>query len=158
MLRRQRGFSLIELIMVIVIISIISVMMSQILQKSFQNYLTSQNNSEIDWQGFLSLENFANDVQSIRSSNDIATTGTSQFSFTNHLGSTVTYQVTSGTLMRNSVALATGVNSMVFTYYDKNYVVTPTPANVRYVAIAITLRQNNLQLPFTTLASTRGLA
>ncbi len=107
MTRRQHGFTLIELVMVIVITGVIAVILTQIFHQSFKTYLAAQNNAEIDWQGFLALERFANDVQSIRSPFDINTIAANQFVFVSNTGSTITYQLASGVLSRNTIPLAT---------------------------------------------------
>lgn len=155
--KRQRGFSLIELIMVIVIMGIVSVIVSRILFQSFKTFIVSQNISDIDWQGLLSMNNFTNDVHNIRSANDITTISSSSFSFVNMSGTAITYQLSGSTLQRNSLTLASGVSGIAFAYYDKNYAVTATPANVRYITFSASYVQNNLGLSFSTMAGTRGM-
>lgn len=157
-MRRQRGFTLLELILSIVIIGVISVVVGRIIFQSFKTFTIAQNVSDIDWQGLLVMENFANDVHTIRSANDISTITSSNFSFVNTSGTTVTYQLSGSTLTRNSQTLATGVQSIGFAYYDKNYSVTATAANVRYITFTATFLQNNLSLPFITMAGTRGMS
>lgn len=157
MRRHQCGFSLIELVMVITITGVIAIILTQIFHQSFKTYLSSQSNAEIDWQGFLALERFANDVQSIRSPSDVTTVTGSQLVFVNNTGATITYEVSGNTLMRNTIPLAIGVSSVTFSYYDKNYVAISNPLLVRYVAIDLNLMQQNMQLSFKTMASTRGL-
>jgi prepilin-type N-terminal cleavage/methylation domain-containing protein len=152
-----KGFSLIELIMVIVIIGVISSVVSRILMESFKTFVVSQNVSEVDWQGLLIEETFENDVQSIRSNNDVLTITSHTFSFINTAGSTITYSVSGNTLTRNNIVLATTLQSFAFSYYDKNYTATTTALDVRYVAISSTLINGNLSRLFTAMAGTRGM-
>lgn len=155
---KTRGFSLIELIIVIVLMGIISAVVGRILFQAFKNYTVSQNISDVDWNAFLAMQVFTNDVHDIRSANDISTISATSFSFVDIAGNTVTYQLTGSTLTRNSQTLARGLSSLAFGYRDGNYAVTATPANVRYITFAGTYVQNNLSLPFTTMVGTRGMS
>lgn len=157
-INRAKGFTLIELIMVIVIMGVISVVIGRILFSSLQTFITSQNISDDDWQGLLSLNKFTNDVHNIRSANDILTVSASTFSFVDVTGNTVTYQLSGSSLLRGGITLASGVSSIAFSYYDKNYTVTATPTNVRYISFSTTQTQNNLSLSFSTMAGTRGMS
>lgn len=158
MMRRHAGFSLIELVMVIAIMGIISTIVGKIFFQSFKTFLVSQNISDIDWQGLLSMENFSNDVHNIRSANDISTISSGTFSFVDMTGTTVTYQLSGNTLQRSGQTLATGVQSIGFGYYDENYAVTATAANVRYITFSASFAQDNLALGFSTMAGTRGMS
>lgn len=156
--QRQAGFTLIELVAVIVIMGIISVVTGRILLASFNTFITSQNISEIDWNGLLTMEVFTNDVHDIRSANDISTINATSFSFVNSAGTSVSYALSGSTLLRNSAVLASGVQSVAFDYRDTNYVATATPGNVRYILLTVNFTQNNLTLPFATMAGTRGMS
>jgi prepilin-type N-terminal cleavage/methylation domain-containing protein len=155
--KKTAGFTLIELIMVIVIMGVISVVIGHILFQSFQTFITAQSVSDDDWQGLLSMNKFTNDVHNIRSMNDISTITASSFSFVDMSGTTVTYALSGSSLQRSGTTLASGVTGMAFAYYDKNYTVTSTAANVRYITFSTTLTQNNLSLTFSTMAGTRGM-
>lgn len=154
---RLAGFTLIELIMVITIMGVVSVVMGRLLTESFKTFITAQNISEVDWQGLLATNNFTNDVHSIRSANDISAITASSFSFIDTSGATNTYQLSGSNLLLNSATLATGASNLAFAYYDKNYLVTATAANVRYITFSIKLTQNNLSQTYTTMAGTRGM-
>lgn len=153
----QRGFSLIELVIVIVIMGIISGIVGKILFQSFQTFIVSQNISNADWQGLLSMNVVTNDIHNIRSANDITTISASSFAFVDMTGTSVTYTLSGSSLQRNGLTLASGVSSIAFAYYDKNYTVTATAANVRYITFSATFVQNNLSLAFSTMAGTRGM-
>lgn len=156
-MRRQRGFTLVELVMVIAIMGIVSVVVSRILFQSFQTFIAAQNVTNIDWEALLVMQRFENDVHNIRSSNDISTISSGTFSFVDVSGNTVTYQLSGSTLLRNSQTLATGVQSIAFGYYDANYAVTASTTGVRYVTLSAAFVQNNLSLSFSTMAGTRGM-
>ena len=155
--RAEQGFSLLELVIVMVIMGVISVVVSRILFQSFKTFIVSQNVSDIDWTGLLMVQTFTNDVHDIRSANDVSTISASTFTFVNTAGTTVTYAFSGSTLTRNSRTLAAGLQSFSFGYRDVNYNTTATPANVRYITLTSTITQNDLSLPFTTMAGTRGM-
>jgi prepilin-type N-terminal cleavage/methylation domain-containing protein len=154
-LKKSLGFTLIELVMVLTIMSVISVVVGKSLFEAFQTFITAQNALEVDWNGFIALQRINNDVHTIRSAASIATISAANFVFTDISGTSVQYQLTGSNLMRNSQILADGIQSLSFTYSDKNGSVTATPSLVRYVTITVTPIEGNLTLPFTTVAATR---
>lgn len=156
--RSQKGFSLVELVMTIVIMGIISVVVGKILLQGYKTFITSQDISEVDWQGLLALESLTNDIHNIRSSADITTISSSSFAFTDMTGTSVTYALSGSTLQRNSLTVASGISALTYSYLDKNGSVTASPAAVRYISISVTAVQNNMSLAFTTLVGTRGMS
>lgn len=159
MLRRtQNGFSLIELIITIVIMGIISVVVGKILLQGYKTYITSQNISEVDWQGLLALESITNDIHNIRSASSITTISASSFAFVDMSGTTVTYTLSGSNLQRNGLTVASGVSALTFSYLDDSGAITATASAVRYITISLTAVQNNMSLTFTTLVGTRGMA
>lgn len=157
MRKQQRGFSLIELIIVMVIISIIAVVIGNILFNSFRTFRVSQDVTDTDWQGLLAIESIANDVHDIRSANDISTINAASFTFVEVGGTSVTYQLSGNNLQRSGTTLASNISALAFAYLDNNGATTTTPSEVRYVRITVTASQNNLVQTFTTLAGTRGM-
>lgn len=156
-MREQRGFSLIELVLVMVIIGLISVVVGRILLQSGRSFVISHNASQVDWQGYAALSRLTDDVHTIRSKNDISTISTTNFSFTNASGSTVQYVLSGNTLLRNSQVIASGVSALTFSYLSSTGVATATASSVRYVGISMTLASGSVSTTFSTLVGTRGL-
>lgn len=155
--KKQRGFTLIELIFVIALMGIISVVISKTLFESYRTFMTAQDASELDWNTFLALERLANDIHTIRSASDITTISATQLVFVNQSGATIQYQLSGSLLLRNSITLASGIQSFAFTYLNKNGITTATPSAVRYIGINIVGVQNNLTTTLNTLVGTRGM-
>ncbi|OGT60117.1 MAG: hypothetical protein A3E85_03425 [Gammaproteobacteria bacterium RIFCSPHIGHO2_12_FULL_45_12] len=151
------GFTLIELIMTILILAIISTVISKFLIQVYQSFIVSQNIAETDWSGLITLDRLTNDIHNIRSADSITTISSQQLSATSMDGSTVQYQVSGSTLLRNGIVLASGLQNFSLTYKDEDNNVTTTPALIRYIAISATFTQNNITSSFTTLAGTRGM-
>lgn len=154
---RQTGFTLIELVITIVIAGIISVVIGRILFQSYQTFQTAEDISETDLQGLLAINRIADDIHTIRSSAAISTIQSNQFVFTDVNGNSVQYQVSSGSLLRNSQALASSVASFNMSYYNKDGSTTASPQAVRFITIALSFTHRNLTQSFSTGVATRGM-
>lgn len=155
---RQVGFTLIELVVVLILMGIISVVVGRILFHGYQTILTSQNISESDWSGFLALDRLVDDIHNIRSAADIATASATQLIFVDVNNTTVQYQLSGTNLLRNSQTLASGIQSIVFSYLTTSGAVAATTATIRYIAVSVTTAQGNLTLAFSTTGATRGMS
>lgn len=156
-MNKQYGFTLIELVMVIVISSIIAVMASKGLLVAAQAYLGSRDAINANWQGEIALERMARDIRAVRSSSDISTASSSQFTFTDITGTSITFNLSGSSLMRNSQILADGVNSVTFSYFDSTGASTATLANIRYVTISLNITLNNANYTMATTIYPRNL-
>lgn len=153
----QKGFTLLELVLVVTIMGVISVIVGKILASAYNTFYVTQNINDIDYNGLLAVETVTNDIHNIRSAGDITSITATNLSFIDTAGTTITYTTSGATFTRNSQTLATGVNSIAFEYRDENYSVTATPANVRYITFSISLTQRNLSLSYSTMVGTRGM-
>jgi len=154
---KQQGFTLIEAIIVIVILGVIGTIATTMLGQGLSAYLTAQNVTDADWQGQIALERMERDLRAVRSLNDISTATSSQFIFTDINGNSITYQLTGTSLMRNSQILADGIQSLSFSYTDKNGSTTATPANIRYVTVTINVTQKKANYNLTTSVNLRDV-
>ena len=156
-MKKQHGFTLIELIMVIVISGIVAVMASKGLLVAAQAYLGSRNAIDANWQGEFALERMVRDIRSVRSPSDISTASASQFTFTDTSGGSVSYTLSGSSLLRNGQILADGVNSVTFTYFDDTGTSTGTLANIRYVTASLNITLNNSNYTIATTIYPRNL-
>jgi prepilin-type N-terminal cleavage/methylation domain-containing protein len=156
-MKKQNGFTLIELAMVIVIIGIIAAMASSMISQGFEAYFTGKNVMDADWQGRLALERMARDIREIRSAGDISTMTASQLTFVDLSGNTITYQLSGTNLMRNSQILANGIQSMTLSYFDANGSTTASASAVRYISISLNVTQNNTNITVATAVYARDL-
>lgn len=148
--RKERGFTLIEIVLVIALLGIISVAVMRFYGNSLVATQTMQNTSDALWQARLALERMVIDIRSIRSTADITAYTASNLAFTDINNSSFNYNLSGTNLLCNSQVLANGINSLTFTYYDKSGVITATLANIRYVKIAITVIKQNANFTLTT--------
>lgn len=156
--RKHQGFTLIEIVVVIVLISIIAAISSQMLAQGFNAYLTSEDITDANWQGQLAMERMVRDLRTVRSANDISVNTSSAFTFVNLAGSTMAYSLSGSNLMLNGNILARGVNSLTFTYYDKNGSAGPSVIDIHYVNVALNITQNNENYSVNTTVFLRDLS
>ena len=155
---QQKGFTFIELILVVILLGIISVVIGRILLEGYRTFLTSQSILETDWQGWMALERMVNDIHTIRSAADLSTIQPNQLIFVNMNGNTIQYQLSGSSLMRNSFVLASGIQSLNFSYLDANGATTATPSAVRYISLSLSVAHDPLTQTVSTLAATRGMS
>lgn len=157
-MRGKRGFTLIEMTLTLVLMGIIGVIIGRVMFQSFQMFTAAQNLSETDGKAFVALERIVNDIHTMRSPADITTMSASQLTFVDLNGTSIQFQLSGTTLSRNSQTLATGVQSLVFTYKGSTGATTATASQVRYIAIALTTSQGTMTASFSTQAAIRGIA
>lgn len=155
---KKAGFTLIEMSLALVIMGIIGVVIGRVMLQSYQMFTTMQNITEADNQAFLALERIVNDIHTMRSPVDITTMAASQLSFVDQSGVSIQFQLSGTTLSRNSQTLATGVQSLVFTYKNNTGATTATASQVRYIAIDLTTVHGTMTAAFSTQAAIRGIA
>lgn len=157
-LGKQQGFTLIELIMVIILLAVIAKVSSQMLAQGLTAYLCSEKTTEANWQGQLAIERMVRDFRTVRSANDISLHSSSAFTFVNLNGNTVAYLLNGEDLLLNDNVLASGVNSLTFTYYDKDGNVVSDIANLAYVNVALNLTKNGANYNIDTAVFLRDLS
>jgi len=157
-MKKNQGFTLIELVMVILIVSLLSVaglhLMRYVLQHSF--YLPNQVQADLVAAEALEiLVEGDSQAKGLRFCKVVTTASANQVVVTNQDDQTITYNLTGGALYRTigsgspvmipyfkaaDMALSGGGGSL-FTYYDAAEVVTAVPANVRRINIDLIAKQ-----------------
>ena len=155
-MRKHRGFTLVELVLVIIIMSIITAITTPLLQEGFNAYFTSQSLTDADWQSRIAFSRINKELRTIPFPASITTASPTQLVFTDANSNSVTYQLTGSSLMRNSNVLADGVNSLTFGYYDRNGATTATIANIRYISMTLNITQSSANLTIKTVIYPRN--
>ena len=160
-LKSSQGFTLIEMIMVIVILGIIIGMSSSLLTQGLNTFSTGENIVNANWQGEIAMERMSRDILLIRSPADVTTIASNNLAFTDISNNTISYSL-SGTSLNltengNTSILADGVQSLTFSYFDKNGASTATTTLVRLIRISINITQNNANYTLTTAIYPRNL-
>lgn len=143
-MKKFKGFTLIELIIVVMITGIIAAGSSRLLLQGFRGYFTGRNIVNASEQGSVALERMTREMRGVASPGSISVATTSQFTFTDINGNTISYYVSGTQLMRsfNAVAypLADNIGGLTLTYYNSAGTSITTPiSNIRYIAITLNI-------------------
>jgi prepilin-type N-terminal cleavage/methylation domain-containing protein len=147
---QRKGFTLIEMVFVIIILSIISVIASRVMGTAFNSYFYNQNIVNANEQGRLAMERMVRDFHAVNSPSDITTATASTFAFNDVNGNSVIYTLSGTQLRRNGVALADGINTLTFGYYDGTGAAAGTTAAIRYVDVTLNITQNSVNYTLKT--------
>lgn len=142
--QKQKGFTLVEMILVIIILSIIATVGSQVMSNGFTAYLSGRDMIDAEWQGRYAMQRMARELRDVRSATagDLVM-GTNQITFTDINANTITYALASTTLTRNGTALADGVTALEFYYIQDDGIVTAAAAtDVSYITVNIDVSLN----------------
>ena len=146
----QRGFTLIEMVMVIIVMAVLTGLGANLLASGFQAYFMGQDLSEGNWHGRIALERITRELREARAPGDLTIAPATEITFTRSDGVAVRYcragvgtcpvpvgPVTNA-LMRNADPLADNISLLNFTYLQVDgATATIVPAEVRYVTVAL---------------------
>lgn len=154
----QRGFTLIEVIIVISLSSIVVVVASALLVQGFQAYLTSKDLTHADREAYLAVEYMVRDIQMIPSSSYITTANSNQLIYTDNSGNSISYQMNGTTLERNNQPLADGITTFQLGYYNKNGILTSIKSEIKYIDLSIGVKQGDQNFSVSTVSYLRNAA
>ena len=165
-MKKNKGFTLIELVIVITIIGITASILGFMLLGTIKAWTFKFNRNDILWDGRLALDRMTREIRTIKNSTSITTATSSQFRFTDAGNKDITYSLSSTNLNRteNGTAnlLAGDVSSLAFTYYNSSDTVIPSPVvspsatDIRRVKINLTLTKNGQNVYLQSDASTKN--
>lgn len=143
--KKQKGFTLLEMIIVIVIVGILIVGSSSILEQGFASFFSSAKTIKSNWQNAVALETMTRDLRAIRSASDIIATTSTSITFNDVNANTISYAITDSQLIRteNNVAnpLASDMQNLFFSYYDKIGGVTANNSSICYIVVDLGAQQ-----------------
>ena len=142
--QKQKGFTLVEMILVIIILSIIATVGSQVMSNGFTAYLSGRDMVDAEWQGRYAMQRMSRELRDVRSATagDLVM-GANQITFTDINANTITYALTGTTLTRNGTALADGVTALEFYYIQADGIVTAAAAtDVSFITVNINVSLN----------------
>jgi prepilin-type N-terminal cleavage/methylation domain-containing protein len=151
--KSQKGFTMVELVIVIVLIGIIAMTASLLIGQAAQSYQKEDNYSAVLNQGRLALERMAREIRTIRSSRavDISSCTATTLGFIDANGIPVTYNY-AGTTLTETNGLGTNIladklNVFGFVYSTSVGGVPPTCSAIWSITINLTPAQGSESLP-----------
>lgn len=133
--KKQKGFTLIELILVMIIVGIVVAGSSNLLAQGFKSFIATKDIINANRQDIIALESITRDLRMIRSNSDITTASNTSIAFNDTTGNTINYNLNGATIERNSQPLADGLPDLSFAYYDTNGEQTLDPVSICYIVI-----------------------
>jgi prepilin-type N-terminal cleavage/methylation domain-containing protein len=133
--KQQKGFTIIELIIVIVLIGIIIAGSSNLLFQGFRSFVSTRDILEENRQSTVVLENMVRTLRSIRSPSNINSANSTSIAFETTDGETNTYSLNGSIIEYNNIPLADNQEELELEYYDSNGTSTSNTSLIRYITI-----------------------
>ncbi len=146
-IKKIRGFSLIEFVIVITIMGFVAVISSALIFHTFRTYYAITVMSDLDSQARVVFNRMTKDFREIQTNQSgfsfvQDSEATDQITFNDADANSITYAISGGNLVRNSQILATNVSDLKFTFYDQAGGTTTTPLLVRYIKFMFTISKS----------------
>src|SRR3989304_9709026 len=151
---KNRGFTLMEMVIVIIVTLILVPIAATILAQEFKIFYVGQNLANADWQGRVALDRMTRDI---RAATSITTAGANSIVFTNIDGVAVSYSRggTNNTQLIYSTAsnpqiLANNIAGLTFVYYGQDGITQAVGNSIRYITITLNIVNLNANFNLTT--------
>jgi prepilin-type N-terminal cleavage/methylation domain-containing protein len=150
-MRQQRGFTLLELVLVMVLIGILSALLSPFIAEAIESSAQHYAMSDVLSQGRFAEMRVVHDLRNIRSNTatDLSNMGANSITFNDVTGTQISYSLAGSNLQRNGVDLAKNVSALTFSYYDKTGAVTATVSQVCYINVSFIISQTEASQSFS---------
>ncbi len=135
---KQKGFTLVELVLVIALLGILGAVLGPGLSSAIKGFDTVWSRKQTLAQARAAMDRMVREIRLIQSSADVVNVSTStSFQFEYPDGTAITYDLNSTNLRRNTDTLASNVTSLSFSYYNEQGNTTATASAVRSVGIQL---------------------
>ncbi len=143
--RKNKGFTLIEFILVVVVLGSIAFITAPLIDSAIDSWEFVKYRSELWQNAELAFSRMGSEIREIGGTSDVITAGPQTLQFNTVGGDNITYSLTGTTLSRNGNPLLSGIEAFSFSYFDENLNALPSPivaplvTNVRVVRMLIVL-------------------
>jgi prepilin-type N-terminal cleavage/methylation domain-containing protein len=164
----NEGFTLMEIILVLVLIGIMAGVLVPTLQEGVQSYTVTETRGDLTAQARQAATRMIRELRNIQKEADntpnISSANVTTVTFVDVLDNTITFNLSGGTVQRNSDALVEQVSNLSFRYFNAtNAELTSLPLNatdrnnVRRILVVLTLADGSLTVSVTEQAYLREL-
>ncbi|MDO8462061.1 MAG: type II secretion system protein [Deltaproteobacteria bacterium] len=141
----QKGFSLVETVLVIVVMAIIFTVTAELMIRSLTAYSLVTSRQDTLERAGLVMDRMIREIRLLGILSLQGPLSSTQITFRDSVGVVTNFSLNGTTLSRGNDLLASGIASLNFGYLDKNGNVTQSLPKVRRISIQITVSPNNNQ-------------
>ena len=156
----NKGFTLIELIMVLVILSIFSFTFATFISEATDAWFFIKSRSTASGTARYALNRITSELRRINNPSQISTMNASECQFTSIDSSSVNFKQVGTNIQRNSDILASGAvnpNGLIFTYLDSAGGTTAVSSEVRSIRVRVSIFRNQETSVLESSARIRNL-
>lgn len=148
---KKRGFTLVEIILTIAILGVMAGTLAPWMINTMKGYDLVTSRKQMLAQVRAGFERMVLEIMLIPGQAQVLTTANNSMSFQYPAGTTITYSLSNGNLMRNSDVMVPNVTSLAFTYYNEAGNTTTSASSVRSVKAQLTVNPPNSSAPYTIM-------
>ncbi len=161
-LRRQKGFSLIEMILVILVMTGVMVGSAAIFKPILDTWAIAQAQSETSDTVGYALERMKHEISQVRDRGTVIAATASQFRFRDNDDRDINYNISGANFMRDGQVLVRNIQSATFTYYGQDNAaiaspaVSPSSTNIWAIKISVSVLKNGQTKTMETIIHPRN--
>lgn len=155
--KRQKGFTLIETIMVMVIVGFIAAFLSTVIYGGINSWLFLKGQAGMMADTSNALRRMVREVR-LTSDNNITAATTTEYAFTDKNNNAIDYKMVGTDLQRNGAVLLNNLsaNGLIFNYLDNGGGVATSVNTVRTIQISIVAQNGNNRVRLQSAAAIRN--
>ncbi|MFH1645672.1 MAG: type II secretion system protein [Candidatus Omnitrophota bacterium] len=157
----EKGFSLIELLMVIVVVGIIGAMVVPFIATTLDSWSFLITERDALFTARLALNRIIREIRQIKNIDSIETFTSSEFKFNDIDDNSINFKQVGVSLNRNSDELCNKLESeegLFITYLDGNGNITSIKDDIRMVRVKLTVVSENSSITIQSAAAFRNIA